>query len=509
MTTWNRQEVLRLVATLGAAMLLAGYFRYFLQGELLLLAKILLIAGAVFVLAAGAFGYRDLFGFFRKPTARQGSNTFVLIIAVVAILGLINYLGYRHHKRVDLTSEKLFSLSDQTKKIVGGLTQDVDVINFNKTPDADLKDRMAEYSNLSGHFHFRQVDPQEKPELARQYDVKRVGQTVVTAGSHKETLQDTTEQDITNAVVKVTRTKEKMLCFVEGHGEKSITATDNDGYSGIDTSLKHEGYQTKSINLVSAGAIPPECDVVIDPGPKQGLFPQEGSMLEKYLDDGGKALLMVDPEMDPNLDAVMGPWNIEIGKNIVVDASGVGRMFGTGPAVPLVVDYGVSPITKGFNGNMSFFPLARTVSMADKNKTTPDDVELLKTSSRSFTIPNLKTKEVKYDPKTDTLGPLSLAVVGERKNPADASKFSRLITVGDSDFATNQWASLQRNGDLFMNMVNWLAEDENLISIRPKNPTNRKVTFTETQQRLLTWFSMLLLPGIVIIVGVYIWWKRR
>ena len=232
-------------------------------------------------------------------------------------------------------------------------------------------------------------------------------------------------------------------------------------------------------------------------------------MLEKYLDNNGKALLMIDPEMDPNLDAVTGPWNIEIGKNIVVDASGVGRMFGTGPAVPLVVDYGVSPITKGFNGSMTFFPLARTVSQADKNKTTPDDVELLKTSSRSFTIPNLKTKEVKYDPKMDTLGPLSLAVAGERKNPADATKFSRLITVGDSDFATNQWSNLQRNGDLFMNMVNWLSEDENLISIRPKSPTNRRVTFTETQQRLLTWFSMLLLPGIVIIAGVYIWWKRR
>ena len=276
MTTWNRQEALRLVATLGAAMLLAGYFRYFLQGELLLLAKILLIAGAVFILAAGVFGYRDLFGFFRKPTAQQGSNTFVLVIGVVAILGLINYLGYRHHKRIDLTSEKLFTLSDQTRKIVGGLTQDVDVINFNKTPDADLKDRMGEYSNLSSHFHFRQVDPQEKPELAHQYNVTRVGQTVVTAGSRKENLQDTTEQDITNAIVKVTRTKEKTLCFVEGHGEKSITATDNDGYSNINQSLKNEGYQTKSINLVSTGSVPPECDVVIDPGPKQGLFPQEG-----------------------------------------------------------------------------------------------------------------------------------------------------------------------------------------------------------------------------------------
>ena len=497
------------MATLGAAMLLAGYFRYFLQGELLLLAKILLIAGGVFILSAGIFGYRDLFGFFRKPTAQQGSNTLALVISVLAILSLANYLGFRHHKRFDLTAEKLFTLSDQTRTIVGGLTKDVDVIHFAKTPDTDLKDRMSEYSNLSKHFHYREVDPQEKPELAKEYNVTRLNETIVASGSHRETLEDTTEQDITNAVVKVTRDTVKTICFVEGHGEKSLTQTDPEGYSTADKSLKNEGYQPRSINLVSAGIVPPECSVVVVPGPKQGFFPQEGEMLERYLDANGKAFVMIDPEMDPNLDAVMNPWNISIGQNVVVDASGVGRMFGTGPAVPLVIDYGVSPITKNFNGTMTFFPLARTVSIAEKNKTTPDDIELLKTSARSFTIPNLKTKEVKFDPKTDTMGPLSLGVAGERKNPADSSKISRLVVIGDSDFASNQWSPLQRNGDLFMNTINWLSEDENLISIRPKNPTNRRVTFTETQQRLLTWFSLLLLPGIVVIAGVYIWWKRR
>jgi ABC-type uncharacterized transport system involved in gliding motility auxiliary subunit len=177
--------------------------------------------------------------------------------------------------------------------------------------------------------------------------------------------------------------------------------------------------------------------------------------------------------------------------------------------VPLVVDYGESPITRSFSGSMTFFPLARTVSIADKNKSVPEDVELLKTSARSFTIPNLNVKEVQFDPKT--AGPLSLGVSAERKNPPgeNGPKGGHLVVIGNSEFAANKWAGLQRNGDLFMNTVNWLAQDVDLISIRPKSPTNRRVTFTETQQRELTWFSLLLLPGIVILSGVYIWWKRR
>jgi ABC-type uncharacterized transport system involved in gliding motility auxiliary subunit len=505
---WDRQELIRFAATLGLALALGGYLRYTIQDELLLTSKILLISGGVLIVGALVFGYRGVFTFFGKRSSRLGTNTLTLVISVVAILGFLNFLGYKHSKRFDLTTEKLYTLSDQSKKIVSGLKQDVDVIRFAKTPDQELRDRMSEYTSLGPHLHFRDVDPQEKPELAKQYGVTRFNQVVVTSNGHNEILQDTNEQDITNAILKVTRNTVKTVCFVTGHGEKSIQSSETDGYSGINDSLKKEGYQTKDVNLVSAGSVPQDCNVLVDDGPKQSLFPQEADMIGKYLDGGGKALLLIDPEMDPKLENVLQAWNINLGNNVVVDASGVGRLFGTGPAVPLVVDYGESPITKGFNGSMTFFPLARTVSIADKNKSVPSDVELLKTSARSFTIPNLKAKEVQFDPKT--AGPLSLGVAAERKGPPDESaKNGRLVVIGDSDFASNQFAGLQRNSDLFLNTIDWLAQDEDLISIRPKSPTNRRVTLTETQQRELTWASLLLIPGIVVISGIVIWWKRR
>jgi ABC-type uncharacterized transport system involved in gliding motility auxiliary subunit len=183
-----------------------------------------------------------------------------------------------------------------------------------------------------------------------------------------------------------------------------------------------------------------------------------------------------------------------------------------GAVAPVVVTYGPSPITERFVNAMTVFPVARTVSVIDKNKSQPGSTELLKTSTRSFTIPKLdpNVKELKFDPSKDTMGPLSLGVASERKGTGDSTvKDGRLVVIGNSQFASNQAGGYYRNADLFMNSVNWLAADEDLISIRPKSVTNRSVNFTETQQRELNWFSLLFLPGIVVLSGVYIWWKRR
>lgn len=510
---WNRQEILRTMATFGIALLLAGYLRYTLQGgEMQRFSEGLLIGGGVLLLAAIGFGYREVMKYFSRRSSKLGANALTLIVSVLAILVLLNFLGYRHHKRFDLTTEKLYTLSDQTRTIVGGLKQDVNIIHFAQRPDPELKDRIAEYTNLSPRLHYSEVDPQRNPQSAHEYGVTHFDQTVVASGTNHQILDATGEQDLTNAIVKVTRKTVKTVCFVEGHGEKSITGSAGDGFSGASDALKKDSYQTQSINLVTSGSVPPECSVVVIPGPKQALLPVEEQILTKYLDGGGKVFLLVDPEKDPKLDDLLTAWNIKLGDNWVIDASALSQMAGTGPIVPLVVDYGASPITRNFEQSMTFYPEARTVSIADKNKTQPSDTELIKTSARSFTIPKLDPNqhEIKYDAKTDTLGPLSLGVAAQKSGGGDSgTKGGRLVVIGNSQFASNQYIGQVRNGDLFSNAVNWLAEDEGLISIRPKNPTNRRVDLTETRERELNWFSLLLLPGIVILSGAYIWWKRR
>jgi ABC-type uncharacterized transport system involved in gliding motility auxiliary subunit len=506
---WNQQKTTEFLGSVGAALLIAGYLRYSIQGELLLFSKILLIAGGVFLLGAIVLGFGRIVGFFSKRSSQLGTNTAILTLAVLAILCVLNFVGYRHHKRFDLTSEKLYTLSDQTKKIVGGLKTDVTILRFSKTPDTSLEDLMTEYKYQSPHLKFQNVDPQEKPEIAKEYGAKHMGDVIVASGPRRENVELSmqggySEEDITSAILKATRDKVKTVCFVTGHGEKSLTDEQASGYSQVDQGLKKENFATNSINLVTENGVPSTCDVVVIAGPTQGYFPQEAAMISRFLDEGGKALIEVDPEKDPKLDDLFKAWNVDLGKNVVIDASGVGRLVGTGPAVPLVLEYGESPITKNLQGKMTFFPLARTSSIADKSKTDTQSVELLKTSARSFTIPNLNQKEVKFDPKT--AGPLSLGVAASRKS---GDNEARLVVIGNSEFASNQAVGQAGNGDLFFNTIDWLAQDENLISIRPKSTTNRRVTMTKSQGTALFWLDQIFLPGIVIFSGIYIWWKRR
>ena len=275
---WNSKEAADITGSLGAALLVACYLRYSIQGELLTSSKVILVGGAVLVLASVGFGFRRILKFFSMRSSQLGTNTAVLAIAVIAILGILNFAGYNHHKRFDLTTEKLYTLSDQTREILRGLQKDVTVIHFDKSANSALDDLMTEYTNLSPHLKYQNVDPQAKPEVAKEYGVTRLGDVVVASGTHKEPLEPSpesgySEQDVTSAIMKVTKDKLKTVCFVTGHGEKSSSDDDPHGYSNVGQGLTREGYITKSVNLVSENGVPSDCDVLVIAGPTQPFFP--------------------------------------------------------------------------------------------------------------------------------------------------------------------------------------------------------------------------------------------
>ena len=502
----NRSELFKSISYAGVAMAAAGWLRSAIVGILSPLDMGLMIAGVALLVVAIAFNLGAIWAFLTRRSSRLGANTIVMSIAVLAILTAVNILAFRHDKRWDLTASKLYSLSPQSVKIARGLKRDIHFVYFNNQPDQQLSEQMAEYSSDNRRIHFRRIDPIAHPDQAKQYGVRSMGSMIATNGTRTIHLQGTAEEDITNALIRLSQNTVKTVCFVEGHGEKSIDSTGADGYSMVKSELTKETYKIEPVNLVSSNGVPAACSVLVIAGPQQAFFPQETAMVSQYLDNGGKAFILVDPETHTGLQPIFQAWNINVGNNIVIDTSGVGRLFGTGPAVPLVHDYGDSPITEGFQGSMTFFPLARTVTIADNAKSSPQVTELLKTSGASFTVPKIVGTTVSFDPKVDQKGPLTLGVTAQRK---ENGKTARLVVIGNSVFASNRWVGMQRNGDLFYNAVSWLAQDEDLISIRPKSPTNRRVTMTEAQQKTLMWLSLAILPGLVVIAGILIWWRRR
>lgn len=500
------QEYSRLSGFVGAAMTISGLVRQNIEGVWGWMNITLVAAGAVLLISALAINFGDLVSFFRGRSGKAGANLGGLLIAFIAILGLLNYLGYRYHKRFDLTPEGLYTLSDQSKKILSGLQKDVRVIKFDKVEDQVLSDQMIVFKNQTQRLKYERIDPQQKPEVARQFSVQRMGETVIVSGERVERPQATSEQDLINAIMKVTRDQLKTICFVSGHGERDIADADAEGYQAIDKALQNENYQTRSINLVTENQVPADCSVIALSGPKTALFPQEVNLIGKFLDEGGKALIQIDPDTDPGVTDILKSWNIDLSKDTVIDVSGVGRLFGTGPAVPLVGEYGDHPITRDMKRTATFFPLARSVKKLAGESGGLTQVELLKTSERSWGETALQGQDAKFDEGQDNQGPLTLGITSTKKI---GEKEARLVVIGDSDFANNNYVRLAGNGDLFLNTINWLAQEEDLISIRPKSATNRSVTMTESQQRTFFLLVVLIMPLAVIGMGAYVWWKRR
>ncbi|MFN0107599.1 MAG: GldG family protein [Blastocatellia bacterium] len=500
----NREEIIKLAGFVGAAMLIAGYVRHTIMQTWGWFNLTLLIAGGILLLASLALNFKEIVAYFQGRSGRLSANMAVLTVAVLGIVAIANFLGYRHHKRFDLTQEGLYSLSDQTKKVLSGLNKDVKILKFDKAVDQNFADQMAEFKYQSSKISFESVDPQQRPQTASQYAVKAFGETVVAAGDRVERPTATDEQSLVNAILKVTRESLKTVCFTDGHEEQSLTGE----YSQAEAKLKGENYKTQTVNLATSKQIPAECSILVIAGPKTSFLPPETSMLGQYLDNGGKAFVMLDAETDPQLNDVLKKYSIEAVNDFVLDVSGVGQMFGGGAGAPLVMSYGTHPITQSFARSMTIFPKARSIKLASSSGSGVTSTTLLTTSAQSWGETELKPGvEPEFTEGKDTKGPVTLGAIAS-KNLGD-KKEVRLVVIGDSDFASNQAFRFQRNGDLFMNSINWLAQDEDLISIRPKQATNRSVTMNAEQQNTFWYLVVFVLPLAVLGIGTFIWFKRR
>jgi ABC-type uncharacterized transport system involved in gliding motility auxiliary subunit len=498
---------------------------------------LVLVIGGLGLLALAAhigFNLDSLKQSFRRKSFLYSGNLLLVIVLVLAILGLANYFLSKNNYRMDFTAAKLHSLSDQSITVLKNLKTDIAFKCFFREGNygrAALQNLLKIYAYHSGKVKVEFIDPDKNPGLVKRYDVTQDGTTIIEAGDKESRITTTTEEDVTNALIKATRARKKVIYFLEGHGEESVEESGDNGYATIKTELEKLGYEVKKQTLALADRFPQDCALLVVPGPQKDLLPNEYETVRTYLKDGGRVLFMVDPETSTSLPAFLAEYGFKLENDIVVDT--VSRLLGGDYFMPVVSEYETHAITDKF-GYATFFPFARSVETGEAKPEGATLTALAKTSPNSWSERQLDQKEVKFTPDKDKQGPITLAVVstfktksaepsappaeakpgepaaaGPTAKPEAAEKEARIAVIGDSDFVKNRYYGLSGNGNFCLNVANWLTEEADLIAIQPKTQTPRTIQLTPSQGRLLFLTSVFILPLAVLLLGLTVWLRRR
>jgi ABC-type uncharacterized transport system involved in gliding motility auxiliary subunit len=519
------KEQLKKADVLGLVLIASALISYFIRKTWTNYQTGVIVAGGILLVISLVLKSNEIRQTMGRRSTKFGINSAVSVLLLIGVLALVNYLGHQHQKRFDMTTERLYSLSDESVKVAAEVKSDIRIKAFYPGgEEPETRRLLGLYSNQNSKIGVEFIDPDKQPQLAKQYDVTQyevrrnpmtgqqttLGTVILDAGEGKieriEKQDNIAEEDVTNALTKIVKGEKKVVYFVSGHGEKVLEGADREGYQVANGELGRAGYTVKPLNLAQDLKIPPDASVVVIAGPKTEPFPQEAEVLSTYLNGGGSVLLMLDPPPSAAMKDFTQKWSINVGNNRVIDASGMGQLLGKGPDSPLVTTYGDHKILEKFNV-MTFFPLARSIQPATPPVAGLTVEPLIQSSPNSWGESDLTSNKVGFDEKIDVRGPVTIAAVVAKDAPE--GKKTRLIVFGDSDFAMNANFGNQGNGNLFVNTVKWLARDENFISIKTKSPSDRPLTMTESSGRTVALLVMILFPGSVLVAGVFVWSKRR
>jgi ABC-type uncharacterized transport system involved in gliding motility auxiliary subunit len=454
--------------------------------------------------------------FFSGRQYRYGSNSLIMTLAFVAMIFVANYIVYQNPgKPLDMTEDKSKTLAPETLQALSTLPGKVSATaffsaNMDKSSADDLLLRFK--TNSRGNFDYKFVNPDNDPVAARKAGITGDGKILLEMGKNKEIASSASETELARTLIRLISPQARVVYFLQGHGEAPIETGGQDKviFSVAAKTLQSKNYTTNTLNLLASSKIPADALAIIIAGPQKPLSADEVSLLKKYVDTGGALLVMENPipltdfgvSTDPLADYLQKDWGITLRNDIIFDLS-------SQQPLNAISTYGSEhPITQNLSKNYSVvMPQARSIGVA---KPAPDGITLtplIMTSENSWGETSLsgQADQYKYDQGVDSPGPLNMAVAGENKTTK-----GRVVVFGNSLFASDSVFDVYGNGNMFINSVDWAAEQENLINITPRTPIARSfLPIGNVQFIIMIILSIFILPGAIIFMGISSWVARR
>jgi ABC-type uncharacterized transport system involved in gliding motility auxiliary subunit len=475
---------------------------------------------------------REIRSWFIRGVRETDLNITAYFFLLLAILVIVNLISVRQHFRLDLTSNGIHTLSPQTTVILKNLKDPVEIVFFRTAMEQNenVSEVLKLYPKKSPRVTLQEYDPDEKPVLAKQYDVQSAvpgGQAVYSSiymksgsriekvtgiamdvipspdGRYQQVLvpANNLERKITSAIIRLNGPKKKIY-FLAGHSEDDLSDMDKKGFSRLKNYLIQENYDIDELFLSAQKQIPPDCALLISLGAKRPLDSREVSVIDDYLGKGGRFLAGTDPQSFSGLNNVLGKWGVWFNNDFVLDP---GSSYWFRPDVPLVKTFGFSPMTENLRAAI-VFAQASSIGFAEKSNVSV--YRPLRTSDSAWGEMDLKQESPAFNPeKGDIKGPLNLAVYAEKK--LDEGRRSAIAAFGDTDFVNNSFIDLYGNLDLFLNAVNALAEKKELNSIRSRDSGASVMELDRIQISFIFVLCVLLIPLGAAAAGITVFLKRR
>ncbi|VAW78066.1 Gliding motility-associated ABC transporter substrate-binding protein GldG [hydrothermal vent metagenome] len=435
----------------------------------------------------------------------------IFLVGLLIVAGLLGWLSTRYNIEADWTSSGRNSLSVDSRKLLEEMKGPVHITAFaRETPELrdHIRDLIARYQRHKADIDLRFVNPDAEPERVRELGITLDGELLIAYNGRSDTIQDLSEQSLTNALLRLARPGTRKVVFLTGHGERNPQGQANHDFGQFGKLLVDKGLNIETLTLAETQVIPEDTSLLVIADPRTPLLSGEVKLINRYLKQGGNLLWLIEPGSLHGLEPVAETLGIELLPGTVVDATT--QLFGIdNPAFAVIPDYPMHEITRSLEGNITLFPQACAIDV-----TTPEGWQaepLLTTLDRAWTEIGPISGTIRFDQDSDErMGPLDIGYVFTREQgDEDRAIQQRVVTICDSDFISNTYLGNAGNINLGLALFNWLNHDDRFIAITARTASDVNLELSKLAQALIGFGFLFLLPLALLSAGVGIWWRRR
>jgi ABC-type uncharacterized transport system involved in gliding motility auxiliary subunit len=446
----------------------------------------------------------------RKMQLRIALQNGMFVLLLISLAAILAVLARHYHREWDLTTTGRNTLSTASIDTLAKLDGPVRVTAYATPQDPRLgdlrqhiRDFIARYQRAKPDVTLEFVDPRTQPKAAEQAGVQVNGELVIEYAGRRERLANLSELDLTNLLIRLARADERLVMWLEGHGERSLAGSANHDLGDFGKQLRSKGIELSSLNLAIAPEVPANAALLIIASPQTDVTAAELEKLLRYIERGGNLLWLIDQEPLHGLEPIAERLGLVLSPGVVVDPDAIERGGRPVMAVATPGSYGAHPIVRTFRLN-TLFPFARAIAANPAEGW--NIASLIEVAPRGWIETGDLGGRIVFDAGIDLPGPANIAVALERLKEG---KNQRIVVVGSGHFLANTYLGNGGNLDLGVNMVNWLTGDDRLIAIQPRSAPDVSLTLSRRWLAALVIVFLIAAPLVLIAAGAWIWWRRR